>query len=265
MGHCSKSKVHHWDWAKMLLYRWPRLMSSVCAPLMLAASREQTASHRVRGNKDDNDTRNMVGCGYVNHRHLVAVYCSLCVYERLTYFSSTTICLQFLAHLYSVSHTHTRTRVNRNVLSLLIDCIYIKQETWHMRKKWIVDPMFSSETLLPYCFWGRAFMGSFNKGRCVGLWCADGGGRLGLCCWIPDGCIQGEQITFSVVFTSPPLFHVNSAGSLISCPSWEAGSHCNFILAAVNANIFASEIWHEMIKWGNNLARICRAAQHNSI
>lgn len=46
-------------------------------------------------------------------------------------------------------------------------------------------------------------------------------GRLGLCCWIPDGCIQGEQITFSVVFTSPPLFHVSSAGSLITCPSGE--------------------------------------------
>lgn len=44
-------------------------------------------------------------------------------------------------------------------------------------------------------------------------------GRLGLCCWIPDGCIQGEQITFSVVFTSPPLFHVSSASSQISCPS----------------------------------------------
>lgn len=122
-----------------------------------------------------------------------------------------------------------------------------------MRKKWIVDPMFSSETLLPYCFWRRAFMGSFNKGRCGGLWCADGGGRLGLCCWIPDGCIQGEQITFSLVFTSPPLFHVNSTGALISCPSREAGSHFNFILAAINTKIFASETWHYMIKWGKKL------------
>lgn len=49
-------------------------------------------------------------------------------------------------------------------------------------------------------------------------WCWE---RLGLCCWIPDGCTQGEQITFSVVFTSLPLFHVSSAGSLISPPSGE--------------------------------------------
>lgn len=60
-GHCSKSKLHHWDWAKVLLYRWPRLMSSVCASLMFSASREQTASHRVLSNEDDNSTWNMAG------------------------------------------------------------------------------------------------------------------------------------------------------------------------------------------------------------
>lgn len=64
-------KLHHWDRAKVLLYRWPRLMSSVCASLMFAASRVQTASHRVRSNEDDNGTRNMAGRGYVNHRRLV--------------------------------------------------------------------------------------------------------------------------------------------------------------------------------------------------
>lgn len=71
MGHCSKSKLHHWDWAKVLLYRWPRLMSSVCASLMFTASREQTASHRVLSNEDDNSNWNMAGCRYVNHSHLV--------------------------------------------------------------------------------------------------------------------------------------------------------------------------------------------------
>lgn len=73
MGHCSKSKLHHWDWAKVLLYRWPRLMSSVCTSLMFAASREQTASLRVLSNEDDNSTWNMAGCRYVNHSHLVTV------------------------------------------------------------------------------------------------------------------------------------------------------------------------------------------------
>ena len=71
MGRCSKSKLHHWDRAKVLLYRWPRLMSSVCASLMFTASRVQTASHRVRSNEDDNGTRNMAGRGYVNHSRLV--------------------------------------------------------------------------------------------------------------------------------------------------------------------------------------------------
>lgn len=122
-------------------------------PLMLAVSREQTASHRVRGNKDDNDTRNMVGCGYVNHRHLVAVlFIAACVCTKGFHISAAQQSVFNFLLTFIVSHTHTRTRVNRNVLSLLIDCIYIKQETWHMRKKWIVDPMFSSETLLPYCF-----------------------------------------------------------------------------------------------------------------
>lgn len=73
MGHCSKSKLHRWDWAKVLLYRWPRLMSSVCASLMFAASREQTASHRVHSNEDDNGTWNMVGCRYVNLSHSVTI------------------------------------------------------------------------------------------------------------------------------------------------------------------------------------------------
>lgn len=71
MGHCSKSKMHHWDWAKVLLYRWPRLMSSVCVSLMFAASREQTASHRVLGNEDDNDSWNTASWKYVNPSHLV--------------------------------------------------------------------------------------------------------------------------------------------------------------------------------------------------
>ncbi len=46
-------------------------MSSVCASLMFAASREQTASLRVLSNEDDNSTWNMAGCRYVNHSHLV--------------------------------------------------------------------------------------------------------------------------------------------------------------------------------------------------
>lgn len=49
-------------------------------------------------------------------------------------------------------------------------------------------------------------------------WCWE---RLGLCCWIPDVRTQGEQITFSVVFTSLPLLHVSSADSLISLLSGE--------------------------------------------
>lgn len=119
MGHCSKSKVHHWDWAKILLYRWPRLMSSVCAPLMLAVSREQTASHRVRGNEDDNDTRNMVGCGYVNHRHLVAVlFIAPCVCTKSSHSSAASQQSAFNLFLtFAVSHTHSCTCKYESTLS----------------------------------------------------------------------------------------------------------------------------------------------------
>lgn len=71
-GHCSKSKLHHWDSAKGLLYRWPRLMSSVCASLMFAASRGPTASRRAPSNEDDNSTWNAPRRGYVNHSRSVA-------------------------------------------------------------------------------------------------------------------------------------------------------------------------------------------------
>lgn len=118
-GPLLKSKVHHWDWAKMLLYRWPRLMSSVCAPLMLAASREQTASHRVRGNEDDNDTWNMVGCRYVNHRHLFAVLfiaASVCMKDSNISAASQQYVFNFFL-TFAVSHTLTRARVNMSLLS----------------------------------------------------------------------------------------------------------------------------------------------------
>lgn len=85
MGHCSKSKLHHWDWAKVLLYRWPRLMSSVCASLMFAASREQTASHRVLSNEDDNSTWKHGGlqiCKSQSFGHRL-VYCSFYSREKL--------------------------------------------------------------------------------------------------------------------------------------------------------------------------------------
>lgn len=50
-------------------------MSSVCASLMFTASREQTASHRVLSNEDDNSNWNMAGCSYVSFGHKL-VYCS---------------------------------------------------------------------------------------------------------------------------------------------------------------------------------------------
>lgn len=121
MGYCSKSKVHHWDWAKMLLYRWPRLMSSVCAPLMFVVSREQTASYRVRSNEDDNDTRNMVGCGYVNHKCLVAVLIiAACVCTKGSHISAASqqsVFNFFFTFAESHTHTHTHARVNMNPLS----------------------------------------------------------------------------------------------------------------------------------------------------
>lgn len=119
MGHCSKSKVHHWDWAKMLLYRWPRLMSSVCYPLMLAASRAQTARHHVCGNEDDNDTWSMVGRGYVDHRHLVAVLViAACICMKGSHISAASQQYVFNFSLtFAVSHTLTHARVNVNLLS----------------------------------------------------------------------------------------------------------------------------------------------------
>lgn len=119
MGHCSKSKVHHWDWAKMLLYRWPRLMSSVCAPLMLAASREQTARHHVCGNEDDNDTWSMEGHRYVDHRHLVAVLViAACICMKGSHISAASQQYVFNFSLtFAVSHTHTRTCKYESTLS----------------------------------------------------------------------------------------------------------------------------------------------------
>lgn len=58
-------------------------MSSVCAALMLAASREQTASHRVLGNEDDNGSWNMAGFRYVNPSRLVtALFIAACVCKK---------------------------------------------------------------------------------------------------------------------------------------------------------------------------------------
>lgn len=118
MGHCSKSKLRHWDWEKVLLYRWPRLMSSVCASLMFAVSREQTASHRVLSNEDDNSTQNMAGCRYVNHSHLVTglfIAAFICKKSKSSHiWRITTICLQFLPHLYKIFLAH----VNINPFTL---------------------------------------------------------------------------------------------------------------------------------------------------
>lgn len=117
MGHCSKSKLHHWDWAKVVLYRWPRLMSSACSSLMFAASREQTASYRVPSNEDDNGPWNMAGCRYVNQWLGQAVFIAAFICQKTE--SShiwwiTTICLQFLPHLCRLCLPY----VNINPLSL---------------------------------------------------------------------------------------------------------------------------------------------------
>lgn len=124
MGHCSKSKLHHGDWAKVLLYRWPRLMSSVCTSLMFAASREQTASHRVRGNEDDNSTWNMAGCRYiyVNHSHLVIVLFTAAFIckktESFHILGITPIYLQFLPYLHLTFYRIFLAHANIGLLSL---------------------------------------------------------------------------------------------------------------------------------------------------
>lgn len=75
-GHCSKSKCHRWKWTKVLLYRWPVLMSSVCTSLMFAVSRKPTARHFVPSNENDNNTWKITRCTYGNQSfgHTV-VYC----------------------------------------------------------------------------------------------------------------------------------------------------------------------------------------------
>lgn len=140
MGYCSKSKVHHWDWAKMLLYRWPRLMSSVCAPLMFVVSREQTASYRVRSNEDDNDTRNMVGCGYVNHKCLVAVLIiAACVCTKGSHISAASQQSVFnFFFTFAESHTHSCTcKYESTLFWLIVFMISRRHGIWERNGLWI--------------------------------------------------------------------------------------------------------------------------------
>lgn len=160
-GHCSKSRLHHWDWAKVLLYRWPRLMSSVCASLMFAVSREQTASHRVLSNEDDNSTWNMAGCRYVNHSHLVTgLFISAFICKKINdpIFEEATICLQFLPHLCRIFLAH----VNINPLSLHRLYLWLAADMAYEKEMDCRSNMSLSEIVLQYCFWRWAFIRFFQ-------------------------------------------------------------------------------------------------------
>lgn len=148
--------MHAWDWTTVLLYRWPRLMSSVCVSLMFAASRAQTASRRVLGNEDSGGGGggglNVATWKYVNPSHSVtALFTAAAVCKKNkspphVFGERASACLESLPQL-------PLTHVNTNPLSLHKIAFYDKQWTWHMREERRAGPIcLRLETLSQYCF-----------------------------------------------------------------------------------------------------------------